>query len=284
MRSGSERKMKVLLFSTVFPNAAQPHHGVFVRERMRGLPEDVEVRVVAPTAWFPFISGLRPGFRPAVPAEEIQDGVPVFHPRFLSFPGILKCLDGLLLFLWTFPLLRRLHREHRFDAIDAHFTYPEGFAAAARRKAPESPRGPDRAGDSPAPHPLPPAPAAAPVRPPPRRAGDRRLRIAAAVGRRIRRRRPGAGDRQRHRPGRLPAGRPDRGPPPPGVRQVRAAPRVGRHARPPEGVSSGDGGGGQAPAAATRASVWPSWAATAPKGPWAPSCGSSPGSWAWPSR
>jgi teichuronic acid biosynthesis glycosyltransferase TuaC len=132
--SGSERRTKVLLFSIVFPNAAQPHHGIFVRERMRGLPEDVEVRVVAPAPWFPFISGLRPGFRPAIPAEEVQDGVPVFHPRFLSFPGILKCLDGLLLFLWTLPLLRRLHREHRLDVIDAHFTYPDGLAAVLAGK------------------------------------------------------------------------------------------------------------------------------------------------------
>ena len=34
MRSPSERRTRVLLFSTVFPNAAQPHHGVFVRERL----------------------------------------------------------------------------------------------------------------------------------------------------------------------------------------------------------------------------------------------------------
>ena len=34
---------KLLVFSTVYPNAAQPHHGIFVRERMRGLPPDVRV-------------------------------------------------------------------------------------------------------------------------------------------------------------------------------------------------------------------------------------------------
>jgi teichuronic acid biosynthesis glycosyltransferase TuaC len=129
VRPASERRTRVLLFSTVFPNAAQPHHGVFVRERMRGLPADVEVRVMAPTPWFPLVSGLRPGFRPTVPPEEIQDGVPVFHPRFLSFPGILKSLDGLLLFLSTLPALVRLRREFRFDVIDAHFVYPEGLAA-----------------------------------------------------------------------------------------------------------------------------------------------------------
>jgi teichuronic acid biosynthesis glycosyltransferase TuaC len=124
------KRTKVLLFSTVFPNAAQPHHGVFVRERMRGLPSSqFDVRVVAPTPWFPLVSGLRPGFRPQVPAQEVQEGVPVLHPRFLSVPGILKCLDGLFLFLWTLPVLIRLRREFRFDVIDAHFVYPEGLAA-----------------------------------------------------------------------------------------------------------------------------------------------------------
>src|SRR5436305_3280863 len=101
-------KLRVLLFSTVFPNAAQPHHGVFVRERQRGFPSDIEVSVVAPTPWFPLISGLRPGFRPAVPREESQDGIPVLHPGFLSIPGVLKCLDGILMFLSTLPALLRL--------------------------------------------------------------------------------------------------------------------------------------------------------------------------------
>jgi len=130
----SERKIKLLVFSTVFPNAVQPHHGVFVRERMRGLmsgsePSEVEVQVVAPTPWFPFVSGLRPGYRPALPREEVQDGMRVLHPRYLSIPGIFKCLDGVLLFLSTLPALFRLRKSFRFEAIDAHFIYPEGLAA-----------------------------------------------------------------------------------------------------------------------------------------------------------
>jgi glycosyltransferase involved in cell wall biosynthesis len=129
MRPLSERVRRLLVFSTVFPNSAQPHHGIFVRERMRGLPPDVEVCVVAPVPWFPFVSGLRPGYRPAVPREEVQDGVRVFHPRFLSVPAVLKCLDGLFLFLGALPTAWRLRRDFRFDAIDAHFIYPEGLAA-----------------------------------------------------------------------------------------------------------------------------------------------------------
>ncbi|HEV2844544.1 MAG TPA: glycosyltransferase family 4 protein, partial [Thermoanaerobaculia bacterium] len=109
-------KTKVLLFTTVFPNSAQPHHGVFVRERMQGLPpEEFDVRVMAPTAWFPFVSGLRPGLRPEVPEEEVQGGIRVYHPRFFSIPGIFKCLDGLFLFLSTLPLLMRLRRKFPFQ-------------------------------------------------------------------------------------------------------------------------------------------------------------------------
>lgn len=132
MRRPSDRR-RLLVFSTVYPNAAQPHHGVFVRERMRGLPPEVEVTVVAPVPWFPFVSGLRPGYRPRVPREEVQNGVRVLHPRFLSVPAVLKCLDGLFLFLGALPTVWRLRRESpatRFDAIDAHFVYPEGVAAA----------------------------------------------------------------------------------------------------------------------------------------------------------
>ncbi|HYG62950.1 MAG TPA: glycosyltransferase family 4 protein, partial [Thermoanaerobaculia bacterium] len=99
------RKTRVLLLSSVFPNAAQPVHGVFVRERMRGLPEELEVRVVAPTPWFPLVSGLRPGFRPRVPPQEEQGGVEVLHPRFLSVPAVAKCLDGVLMFLSLLPVL-----------------------------------------------------------------------------------------------------------------------------------------------------------------------------------
>ena len=129
MRRPSDRR-RLLVFSTVYPNAAQPHHGVFVRERMRGLPPEVEVTVVAPVPWFPFVSGLRPGYRPWVPREEMQDGVRVLHPRFLSVPAVFKCLDGLFLFLGALPAVWRLRRAFRFDAIDAHFIYPEGVAAA----------------------------------------------------------------------------------------------------------------------------------------------------------
>ena len=47
--------MKILTFSTLYPNAARPSHGIFVETRLRQLLASgkVESRVVAPVPWFP---------------------------------------------------------------------------------------------------------------------------------------------------------------------------------------------------------------------------------------
>jgi glycosyltransferase involved in cell wall biosynthesis len=88
--------------------------------------------VVAPVPWFPFLGLIRlarPNYRPAVPYFESQDGIDVYHPRFLSIPGYLKFLDGLLQAICTLPTLLRIRKEFDFDIIDAHFVYPDGVAA-----------------------------------------------------------------------------------------------------------------------------------------------------------
>lgn len=123
----------IVVFTTLFPNAAQPEAGVFIRERMFRVAKVLPLMVVAPAPWFPFqgcIRFFRPHFRPALPYREIQDGIEILHPRFFSIPGIFKSLDGFFLALSTFTLMRRLHHEQHCDIIDSHFAYPEGYAAS----------------------------------------------------------------------------------------------------------------------------------------------------------
>ncbi|MCK0509221.1 glycosyltransferase [Aromatoleum anaerobium] len=125
-------KVHVVVFSTLFPNVAQPHAGLFIRERMFRVGQFLPLTVIAPVAWFPFQSLVRwwrPHFRPAVPRREMQSGVEVIHPRFFSFPGFFKGLDGIFLALGCLPALWRLKRAGRLDVLDAHFAYPDGYAA-----------------------------------------------------------------------------------------------------------------------------------------------------------
>ncbi|MTW21191.1 glycosyltransferase [Allochromatium palmeri] len=129
---GQNRRSHIVVLSSLFPSRLQPQAGLFVRERMFRVSEHIPVAVIAPTPWFPFQSILRrwrPHFRPGAPHYERQDAHDVWYPRFISIPSLLKQFDGLAMALGAWPRLRALHRAGRLDLIDAHFGYPEGYAA-----------------------------------------------------------------------------------------------------------------------------------------------------------
>ncbi len=123
---------RVLVFSTLFPNPGAPNAGVFIRERMFRVGENIPITVVSPKPWFPgqgLIRYFQPHFRPRTPKREVQDGIEIFYPRFFSVPGAFKSLDGLFMALGSLPTLLRLKQQFNFNIIDSHFTYPDGYAA-----------------------------------------------------------------------------------------------------------------------------------------------------------
>ncbi|MBI1284110.1 MAG: glycosyltransferase [Thiobacillus sp.] len=130
-RAAKSAQIDLVVFSSLFPSAARPGAGLFIRERMFRVAQHRPLAVVSPQPWFPgqsLIRMLRPGYRPQAPALEIQQGIRVYHPRFLSVPGLLRWLDGWSIALSSFLLLRRLKADGA-RLIDAHFTFPDGEAA-----------------------------------------------------------------------------------------------------------------------------------------------------------
>lgn len=124
-------RIELVVFSSLFPSAARPGAGLFIRERMFRVAAHRPLAVVSPQPWFPgqaLIRMLRPGYRPQAPTLERQQGIRVYHPHFLSLPGLLRGLDGWSMALSSFWLLRRLKRDGA-RLIDAHFAYPDGEAA-----------------------------------------------------------------------------------------------------------------------------------------------------------
>lgn len=127
--------MKILTFSTLFPNTEKPGHGIFVETRLRHLVAtgQVQARVVAPVAWFP---STHPRFgnyakMARVPRTEVRHGLQVAHPRYPVLPKIGMNVAPLLLAQAAKPAIARLLDEgFDFDLIDAHYFYPDGVAAA----------------------------------------------------------------------------------------------------------------------------------------------------------
>ena len=131
-RSASTALPPIAVISSLFPNRDQPTAGLFIRERMFRVARQVEMVVISPQPWFPLqglIRKFKPTFRPGAPASEIQDGVTVLFPRFLSVPGLFRSLDGLSMALALRRVVARLRRDRGIGILDAHFAYPSGYAA-----------------------------------------------------------------------------------------------------------------------------------------------------------
>lgn len=126
--------MKLLTFSTLYPNAEQPNHGIFVETRLRYLiaSGQVESRVVAPVPWFP-LKGERFGHYGTlakVPRAETRNGIQVAHPRYLVVPKFgMNFTPFTLARAARKEIGRILDEGYDFDAIDAHYFYPDGVAA-----------------------------------------------------------------------------------------------------------------------------------------------------------
>ncbi len=131
---------RIVLFSSLYPSSARPQHGVFVETRLRELLAGgaVDAKVVAPVPWVPYAAARRGDYAEIArtPARETWNNIDVIHPRYLLPPKVGMNIAPFTMAAGALGALRRLVREgFDFDAIDAHYYYPDGVAAAllARR-------------------------------------------------------------------------------------------------------------------------------------------------------
>ncbi len=128
-----KRAPAVVTLSSLFPHAGEPAAGIFIRERMFRVAQNLPLTVVAPRPWFPgqsLIRRVRPNWRPPAVSRERMQGIEVLRPRFLAAPGVLRLLDAASLARAALPVLRGLRQAGRLDVLDAHFAWPDGVAAA----------------------------------------------------------------------------------------------------------------------------------------------------------
>jgi glycosyltransferase involved in cell wall biosynthesis len=124
--------MKVLVYTSLFPNHLQPNFGIFIKQRMIHWArlENCQLKVVAPVPYCPpwrFLgwrySYSQTGYR------EVIDGIEVLHPRFVMIPKVSMPFHGFSLFLCSIKTIKKILSTYAFDLVDGHFIYPDGFAA-----------------------------------------------------------------------------------------------------------------------------------------------------------
>ena len=127
--------MKLLTFSTLFPNAEWSQHGIFEQTSLRQLVASNKAtpRVVAPVPWLPVrhrLFGEYAAFA-NVPKDETRFSIKVVHPRYPLPPKVGMTFAPWALAYAAKSAIDRIFDEgYGFDIIDAHYFYPDGVAAA----------------------------------------------------------------------------------------------------------------------------------------------------------
>jgi glycosyltransferase involved in cell wall biosynthesis len=126
--------IKLLTFTTLYPNAQRRSHGVFVENRIRHLVASGQAttKVIAPVPYVPALSILPERYRilGGVPTREERYGIDVYHPRYFLLPKVSMLAAPFSLYVAVRRQMSRLLTDgYAFDAIDAHYFYPDGIAA-----------------------------------------------------------------------------------------------------------------------------------------------------------
>ena len=124
--------MRILTFTSLFPNVMNPDFGIFIFQRTLHLArrEGNMVDVVSPVPYAPqFLKGTARGSAASLPMTEQIGSLQIHHPRYLLAPKVSMALHGLLMYAGCLRYVERLHQKRRFDCIDAHYVFPDGLAA-----------------------------------------------------------------------------------------------------------------------------------------------------------
>lgn len=112
--------IKALFCSHMFPNGNNPFAAPFMSERAKALSRHLDIDIIAPVSYFPFIKSNLP------PIVETFDELTVFHPRYLGMPS------SLWNFRWmSYYLMCRSFWKNKTPLCDiAHieWIYPDAYA------------------------------------------------------------------------------------------------------------------------------------------------------------
>jgi len=127
--------VNILTLSSLYPNAVNPQHGLFVERRLERLVKHsgATATVVAPVPWFPLRSRLFGSYAAfaSVPDRDRRHGIDVHYPRFPLIPKIGMRFAPAAMARSALSRIRRIVRNTGpVDIIDAHYFYPDGVAAA----------------------------------------------------------------------------------------------------------------------------------------------------------
>jgi glycosyltransferase involved in cell wall biosynthesis len=129
--SSSERRLRVLILTKVFPNAVNRQGAPYNRQQFAALSRLCDLELLGLIPWFPgarlFAGKSEAGRLGPVPPRETIEGLDVRHPRAFYFPRFGHSLNPLTFSLSLLPAVLPLRRK--VDVILGSWAFPDGLAA-----------------------------------------------------------------------------------------------------------------------------------------------------------
>lgn len=126
--------MRLVMFSSVFPDLARPHLGPFNLALCQALAAQHEVAVVAPRPWTE--AGRR---RRSAPLDLPNRLDPVLYPTWFHPPRLARASLHRYMGAAVAPALRDVIRRTEPDAVVAYFAHPEGTVAVREARRSQTP-------------------------------------------------------------------------------------------------------------------------------------------------
>ena len=128
----ADRRCRVLVLSRAYPNSVLSGLGLWVKRLVQECSETSDLKIISPVPYCPPLHGFEEytRFRRVV-RRNSENGVEVFHPRFVVGPGqMLYPTEAVSYYLGVRRQIDEIRKTFEFDIIHAHFSYPDGVAAA----------------------------------------------------------------------------------------------------------------------------------------------------------
>jgi glycosyltransferase involved in cell wall biosynthesis len=131
------RRRRVLVLARNYPNNVLPTLGLWTQRLVLASTRSADPTVISPVPYAPPLLPIEAfaKFRRVV-SHRREMTYDVFHPRVPIPPGFaFHRYEAALWWPWIRRLADRLHAEHPFDLVHAHFMFPDGVVGArlARR-------------------------------------------------------------------------------------------------------------------------------------------------------
>ena len=118
--------MKVVFISHLFPNNSNPLYSPFMYERSKALSLIVDLLIIAPVSFFPFLRVNKVG-----KIEKFLDVI-VHHPKYLALPSVFWSLRWVSYLFMLYFLPKTFFKN--IDIIHVEWIYPDAYAVVKLAK------------------------------------------------------------------------------------------------------------------------------------------------------